>query len=247
MNAAQLEKQPEGSAALTRSFELLKGYKAGSPRSDLTPIDDAVQAAMTDDSLRKSTEQKLLAALKQNLSPEATDYICSKLALIGSESSAAVLAPLLSDPPVSTPVRNALEKIPGPAVSRLLRQSCLALKGQQQLEVIQSIGERRDPLAVSFLRKLLLERDPAAVSAAACALGRIGNLQAAAALRELLPHIQLSVRNQAADAALVCAERLAELGQTSPAKALCHVLNATPFPAHIRKAALTLSRRLEKN
>lgn len=228
---------PYPSAELDSAMEALSRYGPGSSRAALIPIDSAVIAALPNPSSRKALEQRLLSILAGAGSHEAIEYICSKLALIGSEASAAALGKLLNVQHLSAPARNALEKIPSSAAGKVLRGAAMEGACLDRVGAIQSLARLRDPAAVPLLRKMLPESDPEVAAAAAFALGAIGTSKAGEALMAFLPHAPVRVRGAVADAVMVCAERLVKDGQLSRAKSLYGAVIAGPFAPHICQAA----------
>jgi len=224
-------------SALERSFEALKDYGPGSPRSALLPIDEAVTAALRDQATQGTLEQRLIAALQAANSTAAREYICSKLVLIGTVASVPALAPLLGDPLVSTSARRPLEAIPGDAPAKALRQGVSTLEGMQRLGAIASLGTRKDAGSVRLLARLLSDSNPAVAEAAAAALGEIGSTRAARVLRAFSSKKPESVRGRFADALLVCARHLVDQGHKSQATALYDLMTAPGLPKHIRAAA----------
>ena len=71
--------------------------------------------------------------------------------------------------------RYALERIPGEAVSKALRDAAGKLTGELKIGMINSLAARRDAGSVPMLVGLLKSSDAQVASAAASALGRIGD------------------------------------------------------------------------
>lgn len=226
------------SGALLQAFEALQRYDTGSGRADLLPIDEAVAASSAQSAAARRLERKLLETLGVATSDMAREYICSKLALIGSELSVPALVSLLSHPRLALGARTALELIPSLEAAKALRSAVPKLAGLLKIGVINSLGTCRDQSSVKLLVKLLRDPDLETAGAAAAALGRIGSSKAGRALRAWLPLAPSSLRSKAADAALVCAEHAAEGGQVGEALALYRVvLNIPGQPQHIQTAA----------
>jgi HEAT repeat protein len=112
---------------------------------------------------------------------------CRELARIGTQEAVAPLAALLPDYDLSHMARYGLETIPDPAVDQALRDAAGKLHGRLLIGVIGSIGVRRDSQAVELLAKYLRSPNPEVAQAAARALGKIGNAQAATAIQAALP------------------------------------------------------------
>jgi HEAT repeat protein len=232
------EQQKSETTALSTAFDALKSYDQGSSRGALLPIDEAVAASLDDTGARSELERQLAAALKKGGSVVAREYICSKLALIGTEFCVPALATLLATPEFATAARNALEAIPGRQATKVLRDSLSKVKGLQKIGVINSLGARRDADSVRALSALLNAADPAIVAAAAAALGGIGTNQAGKALREFLLKAPEGLRVKVADAVLACAEQLLTADKRAVAKGLYQLLTAGTRPKHIQQAAV---------
>ena len=113
--------------------------------------------------------------------------------------------PMSSWPPGS---RIALEAIPGAAADEALRKASESLQGRLLVGVINSIGVRRDTSAVELLVGRLKDKDADVASAAAVALGHIGNAAAATAAPQSAARRRRSkVRSAVAEGCVLCAER----------------------------------------
>jgi HEAT repeat protein len=232
--------------ALDSAFELLKNLKQGDDIELLGPIQLTVQALHNDPAGQKALEKRLIAHLGAGSSRATKDFVCRELALIGSEESVPALAALLPDESISHMARYALERIPGPAVDRALRDSLGTVKGTVKAGVINSIAVRRDAKSIPQLTAALKD-SPEVAAVAAKALGEIGTSEAAKALAAFRGSAPEALRPAAADASLICAERLVASGQRSEAVAILEALNVASQPAHVRLAAsraLSMATRL---
>ncbi len=152
-------------------------------------------------------ERELLAVLESD-SPGAEKAItCKLLAIHGSAAAVPQLARLLENEQLSSWARIALEAIPGPEAKAALRHATNSLTGRLLVGTINSIGVGRDAEAVDLLVTRLQDPDAEVASAAAVALGRIGNPAAAKALRPLLATSSAETRSAVAEGAVLCAER----------------------------------------
>ena len=131
---------------------------------------------------RPSTEDKLLEVLKSGAAVGEKANACRELKLAGTEKSIPVLASLLTDAELSHPARFALESMPYPAAGAALRDALGKATGLARAGIIDSLGQRRDPLAVPLIAPDLAAKDLVLVAAAATALGKIGTPEAAALL-----------------------------------------------------------------
>lgn len=224
-------------AALNAAFAALETYDQGSSRGVMLPIDHAVRASLDDKAARLELEQRLAAALKNARSAAAGEYLCSKLALIGSELSVPAIAPLLGKPEFATAARNALEAIPGAAATKALRDALLRVEGVQKVGVVHSLGARRDADSVPALIALLKSADTSVAGAAVAALGDSATSKAAKALLKFQPNAPQVLQQELADAILNCAEPLLTAGDRRDARQLFLLLATSTQPKHVQQAA----------
>ena len=182
---------------------------------------------------------KLVAVLQSNASRKEKADACRELAVIGTRKSVSVLVELLADEQLSHMARYALETMPGSRVSQALRQQLNLLHGRPLVGVIGSLGVRQDTKAVKPLSHLLENADPDVAQAAARALGKIGNAEAAAAIQAALPGTPPANRLAFCEGWFRCAEALRDRGKAKEAVAICNQLRGIPgLPNQVRAGAL---------
>ncbi|MCX6930940.1 MAG: HEAT repeat domain-containing protein [Verrucomicrobia bacterium] len=188
-------------------------------------------AAAADDHNCSPEKVRELITLLQCNGPAADKAIaCKQLAIYGGKEAVPALAPLLTDPDLTSWARIALEVIPGPEADAALRDALAKAQGRVLVGVINSIGVRRDPKAVSPLIKQFKASDPDVASAAAVALGRIGGSQASKALTRSLPAAPTAVRPAVAQGCILCAERFLADGKPKNAVKLYDTVRAANVP-----------------
>lgn len=190
----------------------------------------ATAVAQADDAPIKPAEAALLAVLRSDAPADQKALTCKRLAIDGSSAAVADLAPLLHDPQLASWARIALEAIPGPAADAALRQAAESLEGRLLVGTLNSIGVRRDANAVALLTAQLQKPDADAASAAAVALGRIGNAAALTVLRDSLTNDAAKVRSAVAEGCVLCAERLVADGKQADAVALYDQVRGADVP-----------------
>jgi HEAT repeat protein len=223
--------------ALDKAFDALKTYDWGTDRSVLSAIDDAVVATDKDAPAQKELALRLAPVLGSDVSRAAKDFVCRKLSLIGSAESVPALSPLLTDKKLSHMARYALERMPCPEAVAALREALPQTSGRTKVGVINSLGVRRDAESTKALVPLLEDENKQVAAAAAAALGAIGAPEAAEALKGFQTKAPKELRLAAADAYLVCAERLLAAGNKDQAKLIYVELSKADLPKHIRVAA----------
>lgn len=181
-------------------------------------------------------EQELLDILRSDASGAEKAIACKNLAIYGSSDAVTELARLLPDPQLSSWARIALEAIPGPAVDEALRTAAGSLEDRLLIGMINSIGFRRDAKAVELLTAKLLDPNADVASAAAVALGHIGDAAATQLLRAALASAPVNVRSAVAEGCVLCAERLHAEGNSTA---------ATEIYDEVRSADVPLQRIIE--
>ncbi|MCO6047667.1 HEAT repeat domain-containing protein [Aeoliella sp. ICT_H6.2] len=162
-------------------------------------------------------EQQFIAVLSSD-APEAEKAIaCKQLAVHGSSKAVPELAKYVADPHLSSWARIALEVIPGPEADEALRVGAESAAGTVLVGTINSIGVRRDLAAVEILVRHLKHGDPAVASAAAVALGKIGDPQGIEALLRELNGADARLKNAAAQGCILYAEALLQAGESAKA------------------------------
>jgi HEAT repeat protein len=165
-------------------------------------------------------ERELIAVLRSDAPAAEKAITCKNLAIYGSSEAVPDLARLLADEQLASWARIALEAIPGPAADEALRKANDSLQGRLLVGAINSIGVRRDALAADLLSARLGDQDAEVASAAAVALGRIGNAAAAKSLRGALATAPSKVRSAVAEGCVLCAERFLSEGNAAEATAI---------------------------
>jgi HEAT repeat protein len=158
----------------------------GQNRTALAAIEKSVKAAQGKPAQAAAIEAKLAALLKDPSAEFAgKQEACRILWMVGTARSVPALASLLPDEKLGDAARYALERCPAPEAGAALRTGLAKLKGPALIGVINSVGNRQDPLAVGALTGLAKGADAGAAQASVAALARIATPQAAAALNGL--------------------------------------------------------------
>ncbi len=153
-------------------------------------------------------ERELIAVLQSDAAPADKAITCKGLAVYGTAASVPALAPLLTDEQLTSWARIALEAIPDPAAGAALREAMGKVQGRMLIGIINSLGVRRDEEAVGTLVQQLQGADAEVASAAAAALGSIGNEEAVGALKAALNSAPGAVRSAVAEGCILCAEQM---------------------------------------
>ena len=221
---------------LDQALEALKKFDFGTPLEDVSEIEVAVIEAHTKPESRKELEGKLIAALDTGLTRDGKDYVCRKLALIGTSASVPALSALISSEENSHLARHALERIPGAEAAKAFQDAIAKTSGKLKVGLIGSLALRRDQATIGTLASLLQNTDATIARAAALALGTMGGSEAVRTLQDALGSTN-SDKTFLIDALLSCAESMLASRQTSEAVAIYKSLSADSQSRLVRLAA----------
>ena len=143
---------------LDNAIEALKKFDWGSDLATLAAIEDAVVEAHAKPEVGKDLESRLIAALNGGLTLDAREYVCRKLAVIGSAACVPALSALLLNKDDSHMSRFALERIPATASGQALRDALPNATGDLKIGIISSLGARRDSACGSRFGKAAQRR-----------------------------------------------------------------------------------------
>jgi HEAT repeat protein len=223
---------------LALAFFCLEGVRAGqsqatptlSPKGGEGTAQHLREAAVKEDKSINPKERELINVLRSGAPPAEKALACKQLTVYGTAEAVPALAPLLGDEQLASWARIPLEAIPGPAADNALRQALDKLHGRLLVGVINSIGVRRDPKAIGKLSGKLKDPDPEVASAAAVALGRIGDTRSVRPLTLALGSASPELRAAAAQGCVRCAEQFVKDEKLAPAAKLYDAVRQAGVP-----------------
>ena len=229
---------PAQNASLDELLAQTAKWQSDTSRQPLLALFEMVVKAQGSVPQTRALELRFIAFLKSDATLAGKDFICKQLSIMGSEASVPVLSGMLADPKTAELGRYALERIPGTAVDRALRESLAKTSGRVRVGVIDTLGVRRDEASVAALRPLAFGSQHAEASAALFALARIANPAAIEVLSEAQTKTSGAIRASAAEAYLQAANRLTASGHAAAALPIYKKLYAAGDPATVQAAAL---------
>ncbi|HEY5914911.1 MAG TPA: HEAT repeat domain-containing protein [Verrucomicrobiae bacterium] len=182
-------------------------------------------------------EQRLIAILKSNSTPQEKDTACVQLKQIATAAAVPALAALLADPQLSQSARYVLEPMELPEAGGALVDALGRTSGLTKAGIIDSLGNRREEAAVDALAKALGESDVVVVESAATALGKIGGATAVKALNGALPGGNESVHGAIVDGLLRAANQFLSAGDEAGASQIFEQLYRAGESQTVRTAA----------
>ncbi|MCX6874159.1 MAG: HEAT repeat domain-containing protein [Verrucomicrobia bacterium] len=195
----------------------------------------------------ETTEASALAVLASKAGVHEKARACQQLAVVGGPAAVPALAALLDHEPLADYARSGLEAIQDPAAGEALRKTLPRLNGRLLAGVVNSLGVRRDTLAVPELQKLALDPKRGVASEALASLGMIGTGETAKTLRMVLTDGSADLRIPAAHAALATAAQLARDGNLAAARELLDEVVRTLPAGHLATAAQRQAASLRAN
>lgn len=223
---------------IATAFSRAAVYTSGQDRSPLRELELAAAASVNNQALRTSLETGLIQLLVEPSGYETRKLACELLAAIGSANAVPALAALLADPAHAEIACFALQPNPSTQADQALRAALPSADGAIRLQIIHTLGERRDPQSVPDLVQLARSTDHHTTEAAIAALGKIGDDPAQTALRQLQSEANPSLAPAFAEAFLRIAERRVTEANLAGARSLYESLLGLGHSAAVRRGAL---------
>jgi len=218
-------------------------YQPGQSREPFRRLEDLVRQSPP--ASRKQLEAGLVQLLAPTSTFEARRFACKQLGIIGSKTALPALAGLLPNEETAGIACLALTAYPPGKADDLLRAALPSARGTARLQLIDTLGDRRDAKAVKLLTPLTGDADSAIARAALAALGKIGDPAAWKAISAFLKDAAPALQPALTEATLRCAEALAGSGDHKAALQIYEGLLASAQLAYIRRAALDALLRLD--
>ncbi len=189
--------------------------------------------------LRTELCNLMCAKLGADTPVPARVFLLEQLEFLGRGECLFPVAVALDDPDenVRDAAARCLANNPAPAATKRLLVKLPATRGKDRAGLINALGYRADPEAVVALTQELSGTEPAAVAAAAKALGKVGSFAAAQALAAARPKADGPARIWIADAYLRCADHLLKDGKDDVAWTIYQQLSDAKEPRSVRLAA----------
>jgi HEAT repeat protein len=176
---------------------------------------------------------------------EAKLFACQRLSIVGSEVSLPLLAELLGSEETVGMACLALANYPHRDADRVLREALADLEGNARVQVMATLGTRRDHGSSRALSRIARDSEPVQAGAAIVALARISDRTARRTLARLRKQASQNLQAILDEAALLEAEVLVSDGEVSQAVELYEALLAPAHAGAVRAGALAALLRLE--
>jgi hypothetical protein len=207
----------------------------------------------TSPEVRAKLEAGLIRLLATNCTFEARRFACKQLGIMGSAKALPVLEELLHSEETAGIACLALTTYPQGKADSVLRQALIRARGKVEVQIINTLGDRRDAKATKLLAAIARgaadghDAEMQAGEAAVAALGKMGTRAAYSTIVALCGCAGTELRPALADAKMRCAERFAAAGDAKTAVAIYSELVASTEPAFRRRGAFLGLLRLDKD
>lgn len=238
---------PLQAADLSSLIDAAAKYESGQSVEPLRKFEQLLRDSAATPALRAELEAAMIKLLAPGATFEARRFACQQLAAIGTDASLPALAELLKNEETVGIACLALGVYPSAKVNGVLRTALASAGGRARLQIVTTLGNRRDTEAVKSLSEMARDNDALVASTAIVALGKIANEPARTAIATLRNEAKPALARIVADASLCVAETLAAAGDRKGAMAICEELLQPAQPDNIRRGAFGALLRLEKD
>lgn len=164
---------------IKNALDYLKTYKFGMNREPLEPILEAITTTKNDLAKQEKLSKQLIEILPQ-CSIDGKRFIARQLVVIATPSDIPGIEPLLNDKETIDLGCRILEQIPGKEATQALLNALKqdGITEDDKIGIINSLGRRRDNLAIGELSKYLDDSSSRVQNSAIIAFGSIGGKEA---------------------------------------------------------------------
>jgi hypothetical protein len=219
-------------------------YHPGQSREPFRRLEELLRQSSS--GTRKALEAGLVQLLSTNSTYEAQEFTCTQLGIIGSTTALPALSRLLKSDETAGIACLALTTYPAGKADEILRIALTSSIGSARIQIINTLGDRRDSHAVKLLAPLASDTDQLLARAAIAALGKIGDPAAGKVIAALPKDAQPELQAAITEATLRSAEARAAARDAKAANALYEGLLGSSQPTYVRRAALDALLRLNK-
>jgi len=231
-------------ADITKLVAEAATYEPGQSREAFRRIEELVRESSS--GVRKRLEDGLVQLLGPGSTFEARQFACKQLGIIGSKATLPAIGKLLQSDNTAGIACLALTTYPTGKADEILRAALPSARGNARIQIINTLGDRRDSRAVKLLAQSAVDADLSVAQAAISALGKIADPAARKAIVALPKDADPALQPALTEATLRCTEARVVSGDTKAATALYEALLSPSQPAYVRRASLEALIRLDK-
>jgi HEAT repeat protein len=235
---------PTSKAEIAKLVAGAASYQPGQSCEAFRRIEELV--AQPSPKARPQLEAGLVQLLAPSATFEARRFACKQLGIIGSKTALPALSLLLTNDETAGIACLALTTYPPGRADEILRDALMSAAGTARIQIINTLGDRRDSKAVKVLVQLAADADLSTAKAAIAALGKIADQSAWKAIAAMPVAAGPALQPGLTEALLRYAEAHAASGDTKTAAELYEELMSASQPTYVRRAALDGLLRVDK-
>jgi HEAT repeat protein len=230
---------PPTTAEIDKTVAAAAAYQSGQGLESFRQLEDWVRQSIAEPAQRNLIESALIRLLAPSVSFDAQRFACKQLGIMGSQAALPALSKLLSDSKTSGLACLALSTYPPGPADEVLRAALASATGTSRRQIIETLGDRRDPKCVKSLAALARNSEPSTSNVAISSLGKIGTREAWEALASLRKTLPTSSTERLTEATLYCGNQLAKAGDRKLAHNIFTDFLEPSQPAYIRRGAFS--------
>jgi HEAT repeat protein len=219
-------------------------YEPGQSREAFRRLEELVGNPSA--GVRRRLEEGLVRLLAPASTFEARRFACKQLGIIGSNRALPALAELLKSEETAGIACLALTTYPPGKADEVLRAALPEAPVAARIQIINTLGDRRDAKAVKVLAQAAGDADLDVARAAIAALGKEGSEAGWQAIESVSKDANPALQTTLTEATVRCADALARLGDQATATAIYEGLLPPSQPGYVRRAALDALLRLDE-
>jgi HEAT repeat protein len=218
-------------------LESVKEYDYGNSHAWQQDLQNTMARVYNHPETYAQIESLMIGALNEKISPAAKQMICLYYGPVATAKALPVMKEMLMDEQLAPSALAVLQQIPNPEVGQFLLKGLSDTEGLTKVGIVNVIALRKDKNAVKALAKLIFDKDVLLAEAAVSALGKIGDEQAAKALRKAFRKSKGKIKIEISEALISCAGNMMPSDEQAALMIFKEIYNAR-LSASIQYAAL---------
>lgn len=212
-------------------------YMPGDDMEPLRQIENIVKQYGSDPKLKYDIEAALAPLLSPTSTYEARKFGCQQLAILGPKITLDILAELAATDLASGVACMAIANSPAPQAVTSLQKAYSIARASAKLQILNTLGNFRDPSTIEFFSARLKENNPQLMEASISALGKIGSKTSLSIIREFSKNNPDKYTSAITEALLSCADKAVIEKRFQDAIDIYNELIKSDRPVYIRRAA----------
>ncbi|MFH0989990.1 MAG: HEAT repeat domain-containing protein [bacterium] len=230
--------QPSDQSILTTLLKQIASYHYGESRKPMIDLDEFIRKISNLPEERQKIINQFQEFLRSDATVDGKQFICSRLALFGSDTSVPLFVSMLTNDLTTDMALSALETMQSAKADEALLQALPSSSGRVTIGILSALSNHRVRKAIPSIRPFLQHQDQSIAAAAISAIGHIGTLVSLELLKEFSQNVKPEMREHLFDAMLITAGHLMNERMKELSHSIYTELSSGEHPLPIRSAAL---------